>query len=109
MPNAAQIRRRFLRALWAELRIIWPILSGLAGVQVCLGMIAGRLEGWPVGDTAYFTFVTALTIGYGDLVPTRFAPRLIAIFIGFCGILLTGLVAAIGVRALQEATTPRED
>ena len=52
----------------------------------------------------YFTFVTGLTIGYGDVVPVRLAARLIAILIGFRGILLTGLVAAIGVRALQEAT-----
>ena len=52
----------------------------------------------------YFTFVTALSIGYGDLVPKGFFARLIAIVIGFTGILLTGLVAAIGVHALQQAT-----
>jgi len=37
-------------------------------------------------------------------VPEHFSTRLIAVMIGFCGILLTGLVAAIGVRALQEST-----
>jgi hypothetical protein len=31
--------------------------------------------------------------------------RLIALMIGFIGILLTGLVAALGVRALQETTS----
>ena len=51
-----------------------------------------------------FTFVTGLTIGYGDLVPARSGTRLMAVLIGFSGILLTGLVAAVGVRAVQEAT-----
>ena len=51
-----------------------------------------------------FTFVTGLTIGYGDLVPLHVAARIAALLIGFIGILLTGLIAAVGVRALQEAT-----
>lgn len=58
-----------------------------------------------MGDSVYFTFVTGLTIGYGDLVPARLVARLIALMIGFIGILLTGLVAALGVRALQETTS----
>jgi len=104
MTNSARVRRRFLAALWKEVHVVWPILSGLLGVQLVLGMLVGRLEGWPMGDATYFTFVTGLTIGYGDLVPARFVTRAIAVIIGFTGILLTGLVAAIGVRALQEAT-----
>ena len=84
--------------------MVWPILSGLIVTQLVLGLLVGRLEGWPISDATYFTFVTGLTIGYGDLVPARLGARLIAIVIGFSGILLTGLIAAIGVRALQEAT-----
>ena len=67
-------------------------------------MIVDLFERWSVGDAAYFTFVTGLTIGYGDLVPKRLITRLIALIIGFIGILLTGLFAALGVRALQIAT-----
>jgi len=105
MTRSAELRWRFLSALWTELRVIWPILSGLVGAQLVLGMLVGYLEGWPVSDSTYFTFVTGLTIGYGDLVPLRLVTRLIAVVIGFSGILLTGLVAALGVRALQEATS----
>jgi hypothetical protein len=104
MRESAELRWRFLAALWKELAVVWPILSGLVGAQLVLGMLAGYFEGWRVSDSAYFTFVTGLTIGYGDLVPVRLATRLIAVVIGFSGILLTGLVAAVGVRALQEAT-----
>ncbi len=106
MTPAAELRRRFLSALWKELRVVWPILSGLVGVQLVLGMFVGYLEGWPMSDATYFTFVTGLTIGYGDLVPVRLGTRLIAVAIGLSGILLTGLIAAVGVRALQQATGP---
>lgn len=100
----AEMRRRFLAAFCRELLVVWPILSGLVGVQLALGMLVGYLERWPVGDAAYFTFVTGLTIGYGDLTPTRLTARAIAVVIGLIGILLTGLVAALAVSALQAAT-----
>lgn len=101
--HPAELRRRFLVAFLRELRVVWPILSGLVAAQLMLGIIAGLFERWPLGDAVYFTFVTGLTIGYGDVVPTHLLARLIALAIGFIGILLTGLVAAVGVRALQDA------
>lgn len=100
----AELRRRFLLAFWWELKIVWPILSALVAIQLALGLLVGYREGWSINDAAYFTFVTGLTIGYGDLVPAHFGTRLIAIMIGLIGILLTGLVAAVGVRALLKAT-----
>jgi hypothetical protein len=103
MMQNAELRRRFLSAFSRELRVVWPILSVLVSGQLLLGMLVGYLEGWSMSDATYFTFVTGLTIGYGDLVPVRLGTRLIALLIGFSGILLTGLVAAVGVRALQEA------
>jgi hypothetical protein len=104
MTRSAELRRHFFRAFRRQLRIVWPILSGLVGAQLVLGLSVGYFEGWRIGDATYFTFVTGLTIGYGDLVPVHLVTRVIAVVIGFSGILLTGLVAALGVRALQEAT-----
>lgn len=104
----ALLRRRFLWSLWQEVRIVWPILSGILLIQLGLGALIGHLEEWQLGDAAYFTFVTGLTIGYGDLVPTRFVTRLLAVLIAFMGILLTGLVAAVGVQALKAARDDRE-
>lgn len=74
-----------------------------------MGILAGFLESWSVGESVYFGFVTGLTIGYGDLVPLRFFTRLIAILIGFIGIVTTGLVAAVGVRALQSVREHRRE
>jgi hypothetical protein len=72
-------------------------------MMVALGIAISILEGWPLVDGIYFAFVSGLTIGYGDLVPKSHLARALAICIGFTGILLTGLVAAVGVNALTAA------
>ena len=103
------MRRRFNAALFRQLGVVWPILSGVLSGMVCLGLLIGYLEGWGVGDALYFTFVTGLTIGYGDLTPQRAVSRLFAVGIGFAGILLTGLVAAVIVQALRATTRDGEE
>jgi len=99
--RSVEMRRRFVRALWREVHVVWSVFSGLLTIQMALGFIVGRLEGWGWGDAFYFTFVTGLTIGYGDFVPRTVAGRFLSILIGIGGILLTGLVVAIGVKALN--------
>ncbi len=102
-----RIRRRFLAALWRGVGIAWPILSAVVLLELALGLLVGFIEGWPIGDTLYFTFVTGLTIGYGDVVPRHGLARALAVAIGFCGILMTALVAAIAVHAMQAALAER--
>jgi hypothetical protein len=103
--GSRQTRRIFLKALFHQIRVVWPILSGIVMVMVACGILIGQIEGWPLTDTLYFTFVTGLTIGYGDLTPHHLSSRVLAIVIGFSGIILTGLVAAVAVQALR-ATVP---
>ena len=76
---------------------------GLLMLIVALGVTAGFVEGWSVHESIYFSFVSGLTIGYGDLAPKTLVGRVLAIAIGVCGILMTALVAAIAVRALTDA------
>jgi hypothetical protein len=103
------MRTRFLHGFWVGIKIVWPILSGLLGIMAVLGIGVALLEGWHLGDGLYFAFVSGLTIGYGDLVPKSAMARTLAISIGFTGILLTGLVAAVGVQALQAALRGSEE
>jgi len=78
---------------------VWPILSGLLVLIVGFGLAVGLLEGWSVQESIYFSFVSGLTIGYGDLAPKMLLTRTLAILIGVCGVLLTALVAAVAVKA----------
>ena len=101
--STRQMRRRFLLALVRQARLLWPILSGLALLMAAVGTLIGRIEGWGLGESLYFTFVTGLTIGYGDITPKQLLGRLLALIIGLAGIVLTGLIAAISVQALRSA------
>ena len=97
------LRRRFMGGLISGLQVVWPILSALLGLIVALGVAVGLLEGWSLQESIYFSFVTGLTIGYGDIAPRTLLTRTLAILIGVCGILLTALVAAVAVKALTVA------
>jgi len=68
--EVATVRRIFFRALLRGLRILWPALSGVLTAIMGLGAIVGLLEGWGIAQGVYFSFVTGLTIGYGDLAPS---------------------------------------
>jgi len=74
MATNAELRLRFFRYFWKHLRLVWPIVSGLVAFQLALGVVIGFLERWLVSEMIYFTFVTALTIGYGDLAPKHTLP-----------------------------------
>jgi hypothetical protein len=104
-PAPKTVRRRFFLALGRAIHLTWPVLSTILAVQVALGLLIGFVEGWSVGDAMYFTFVTSLTIGYGDIVPRQALARALAIGIGVSGLFLTGVIAAIAVHAMRTALT----
>ncbi|WP_233850196.1 potassium channel family protein [Paraburkholderia sp. HD33-4] len=56
-----------------------------------------------MGETVYFCAITALTIGYGDVVPTSTFGRIDAVCLGLIGLVFTGLFVAAAVRGVQEA------
>lgn len=47
--------------------------------------------------------MTGLTIGYGDLVPKLAVSRVLAVLLGFNGVLMTAIFAAISIRAIENA------
>lgn len=103
------VRRRFLSELWRGVHVAWPILSAVLVLELALGGMVGVIERWAPGETIYYTFITGLTIGYGDMVPREAWARVLAVAIGFCGILMTALIAAIAVHAMQAALSDRSD
>jgi hypothetical protein len=107
--NTRAMRRRFLHGLLLTLRVVWPILSGVFVLIVGLGMVAGLFEGWSIQDSIYFSFVTGLTIGYGDFAPKTLPARVISVLVGMCGIALTGIVAAIAVKAITSMQDTSDD
>src|SRR5262249_28107501 len=97
-PTPKPLRRRFFVALGHAIHVTWPVLSVMIAIQLALGLVTGFVEGWSVEDAVYFTFITGLTIGYGDLVPKQTLTRALAIGIGYFGLFVTGVIAAIAVH-----------
>ena len=104
-PTTKSLRRRFLVALVHAIHVTWPVLSAIIAIQLALGLLTGFVEGWSLGDAVYFTFITGLTIGYGDLVPRQALTRALAIGIGYFGLFATGVIAAMAVYAMHSALT----
>ena len=102
--DARRMRRNFAAGFFAGMRVVWPILSGLIGLMMALGIVVGLREGWSIQESIYFAFVSGLTIGYGDLAPKTLLARTLAILIGVCGVLFTALLAAVAVKALAASS-----
>lgn len=106
--RARVIAQEFGWTIW-YLRVI---LAGLTTLFVLLTIatyyFGGPVEtvnrtASPMGQTVYFCMITALTIGYGDIVPTTTFGRIDVVLLGLIGLLMTGLVTAAAVRGVQEA------
>ena len=108
-PASKAKRWHFVVALGHAIHVTWPVLSIILAIQLALGLLTGFVEGWSFGDSVYFTLVTGLTIGYGDLVPRQAFTRALAIGIGLSGLFLTGVIAAMAVYAMRSALTDEED
>jgi voltage-gated potassium channel len=93
----------FLREFGTALWVAAPVVLSLAIVIVLLGQFVGRHEGWSRFDSIYWSFVTATTVGYGDIRPTKVRSRILAIVIAILGLVLTGILIAIAVHAVTIA------
>ena len=80
-----------------------PILLFLMLLITLIGQVIGRREGWSRVDAVYYAFITATTVGYGDFHPRYIFGKFGAICIALLGLLLTGIVVAIGVKAANVA------
>lgn len=100
----------FLRVFLASLLAIFIVLS--AAMYYAGGpMEAGTRTPASPELTLYFCSITALTIGYGDVIPTTTVGRIDSILLGLVGLLITGIIIAASVRAIQESSqrTPNHD
>jgi voltage-gated potassium channel len=87
--------KNFALGIW----ITSPLLATLALTIALLGQAVKRKEGWSRFDSFYWSFITATTVGYGDIRPANKKSRLIAILIAFLGLTLTGIIIAVAVHA----------
>ena len=103
--NIGHFIYHFFHALWK----VQGIVYGLLAWHIVAAVAIAYFEKLPFADALYFTFVTGLTIGYGDIAPVTLAGRVAAILTGLVGILITGLIVAVAVHALRKTIPPPTD
>lgn len=90
----------FLHKFFWGILLISPTLLLLAFLIIILGLIVGKKESWTNFDAIYWAFITALTVGYGDIKPAEKPSRILALIISVIGIMLFGIIVAITVETL---------
>ncbi len=77
---------------------IFLLLTLLLAAGVVIMMV---WESMPLGEAVYFVLITALTIGYGDITPQTAVGRVVAPCLGLVGMVFTGMVIALAIRAVD--------
>lgn len=91
----------FGKAFLILLRAFFPIWGSLAILISLFGVWMANLESLSVGEGIYFAWVTATTVGYGDISPTSGLSQFVAILDAIVGIVLTGIIVSIALSAAK--------
>jgi hypothetical protein len=86
-----------LNALWGYGERPARLLVATAAAIVLFGSVQWLLDGVPgegFGAHLYFSGITFMTIGYGDLSPKGLLPRFLAVLEGAVGISVIGMLIA---------------
>ncbi len=94
----------FLKIIYVVRKIIVTLLLFI----LLMGVLLSFVEGLSLSDGIYFAFVSALTVGYGDIVPHTLLGRIIAVFIlPITGMLITGIMVAAAINAIDRGLRKR--
>ncbi|MBA6263781.1 MAG: voltage-gated potassium channel Kch [Colwellia sp.] len=89
----------FIKLFMLSLYLVGPLLMFLTLWIIILGQIVTRIEKWNKFNGLYWSLITATTVGYGDINPTKKLSKVISIIIAFIGLVLTGIIIAVALKA----------
>jgi len=93
----------FIKLFFYGLGLASPLLVSLLFFIIVLGQIVGARESWNRFDAIYWAFITATTVGYGDIRPKAPASKALSILIALTGMILTGIMVALAIHAATTA------
>jgi len=93
----------FLKLFAISIYLIGPLLIFLGGLIVALGQIVTHIEKWTKFDGLYWSFVTATTLGYGDIRPLQKMSKALSILIAIVGVMFTGLIISTTLYTAESA------
>ena len=86
-----------------------PLLAFFIAVILITGLIVGRKESWNRLDSLYWAFITATTVGYGDIRPTQQLTKILSILVAFTGLIFSGIMVALAIHAATMAFSEHGD
>lgn len=92
----------FLRAWIRYTSYVREILGTLFLILLIGSVLIWHYEDISFVDAIYFTFITGLSVGYGDITPETTMGKMVSVCIGIIGVFIVGLSVAIGARALSD-------
>ena len=98
----------YLQLFYINVKLAFPLLLFSILLIAGLGIIVGLRESWGRFDSIYWAFITATTVGYGDMRPTMPLSRVLSVLIAFVGITFTGILVALAIFAATEALTNQD-
>lgn len=89
----------FITIFSKGLVLIAPLILFMLLIIVGLSLIVRKIEKWKYFEAIYWGFITALTVGYGDIKPSKNSSRICSVFIALTGIIMCGILVALSVEA----------
>jgi ion channel/pentapeptide repeat protein len=93
-----------LNWIWGYGERPWRLFMTALAAILAFGTLQYVLDGIPNAgfwDTVYFSGITFLTIGYGDLVPLGGLPRILSVMEGIVGITVIGMLIASATKKIM--------
>jgi voltage-gated potassium channel len=112
MPRPVEVVMATARIFWHLRLLMLSMVAAFVLLFVVMYYLGGPLDEAAhapasFGETTYFCYVTALTIGYGDVVPTTAVGRVCAVMLGLLGTLFSGVTTAVAVSAIRGTVSGR--
>ena len=93
--------REFIAAHLGLLYELSGVILVLVAVIAFSGALIARFDRIPLEDAIYFAFITAFTVGFGDVTPQSRGARIVTVFLALFGLILVGVAVAVAVHALD--------
>jgi voltage-gated potassium channel len=103
MTEFLTFMRFFAHAAWT----VRGVLIALLLLLLSGAMVISKVEQLHFGQSVYFAFITALSVGYGDIVASTVAGKVASVAIGLVGMVFVGLTVAISNLAVKKAVEAR--
>ena len=99
----------FVKLFFWSIYLVAPLLVFLSFFIILLGQIVCSIEKWGKFDGLYWSFITATTVGYGDIRPLKKVSKALSVTIALVGIMLTGIIIAVTINTASIALEKHGD